>query len=237
MRVVLAIVVGLTCPLAAAAQPAGDRYGPASPLQVSEAAATAYQGRALSWANKQVAPQPPQPQQPLSAPSPVQQQRAQAPTLPPPPSRYQPPAPAYVPFQPQVPLPLQQPAPAGPAKAVQRPPTSIYGALATPPQPVAPAAPAPAPALVAAPAAAPKPIPQRLAQAAPAQPALQRVAQPKPGGTPRLYSVHRDFGMTPDVIEPTKGDRYVLIGPPDAPTPKSKTDDDDDAPDARPGAF
>ena len=216
MRAVLAIVVSLACPLTAAAQTAGDRYGPASAARVNQVSAEAYQGRALSWANKQPTVQTAGVTLPQS-PSPYRQQ------------------PIYAPFQPQTPLPLQarpvaaQQAPAQrPMQQAPRaqPAASIY----TPPaQPTR--------------ALQPQPQPQRWSQPAaatqPQQAQPQRVAamvQPGMGGPTRLYSVHRGYGMTPDAIpEPPPGDRYVLIGPPDA--PQSAKTDDDDAPDARPGAF
>jgi hypothetical protein len=210
MRAVFAILVGLACPLSAAAQTAGDRYGPTSVARLNQAASEAYQGRALSWANKQAAVQTNPGQALPSAPTPYRQQ------------------PTYAPFQPQVPLPLQQQKPVAavqPQRLPQRLPTSIYGqaaptpAAAVAPAPVRQTAPAPAPRAVEAP-------PQRLAAATPGG----------VGGAPRFYSVHRGYGMTPDAIpEPPAGDRFVLIGPPDAPQ-NAKTDDDD-APDARPGAF
>lgn len=191
MRVVFAIVVGLACPLTAAAQTAGDRYGPASATRLNRIAGEAFQGPALGWANKQAA-------NPAS----------HAVSLPPAPTPYRP-QPVYAPFQPQVPLPLQQLAAAQPQPAVASyaPPTPVQAQPQARPQAVAPAP------------------PQRLAA----------MVQPGMGGATRLYSVHRGYGMTPDAIpEPPAGNRYVLIGPPDAP-PSAKTDDD--APDSRPGAF
>ncbi|WP_312161633.1 hypothetical protein [Phenylobacterium sp.] len=145
MRAVFAIIIGLAFPLAAAAQTAGDRYGPTSAVRLNQAAGEAYQGRALTWANKQQAAGP------------------AAAALPPPPTPYRQ-QPTYAPFQPQVPLPLQQPAPA-PAASPQRLPTSIYGQAAPAPVAPAPAYVRPAPAAPAPMAAAP--APQRLAAAAP----------------------------------------------------------------------
>lgn len=262
MRAVLAIIVGLACPLTAAAQTAGDRYGPAPAARPSQVAAATYQGPMLSWANKR----------------PLVKNAAVAPAS-------SPQQPAYTPFTPQVPLPLQ-PRAAAPAPQVQRsqvqtpqvqapqvrpqaqttakaPPASIYsepppsGRAPAQPQPAPPQAPPPPQAQTARPAASPRPAQQVQAQPQSAQPRAQaqvppqaqvsapqarppqRVAalvQPGMGGAPRLYSVHRGYGMTPDAIpEPPAGNRYVLIGPPDAP-PSAKTDDDD-APDACPGAF
>lgn len=191
MRVALAIAVGLACPSLAAAQAAGDRYGPPSAARLTAVAGEAYRGPTLAWANKAAA-----------APT------AQS-ALPPAPTAYRE-APAYAPFQPQVPLPLQQaqrPAPA----AVERP--------AYPPAASAPVQPPPQPPLQAQ-------APQRMAAAA-----------PPAGGHTRFYSVHRGYGLTPDAIpEPPAGDRYVLIGPPDAPPPKTD-EQDGEALGPRPDAF
>jgi hypothetical protein len=205
MRAVLAIVVGLACPLTAAAQTAGDRYGPASAARLNQVSAEAYQGRALSWANKQAVVQTAGVTLPQS-PAPYRQQ------------------PTYAPFQPQTPLPLQ-------ARAVAAPPAQSQ--MQQPPQPQ------PAASIYMPPRQQQQQQQPAVQPAPPTQAQPQRVAamvQPGMGGPTRLYSVHRGYGMTPDAIpEPPAGNRYVLIGPPDAP-PGAKTDDDD-APDARPGAF
>lgn len=222
MRLVLAIAVVFACPLAAAAQSAGDRYGPWSNARVESAATAAagaaYQGRTLGWANKQVLA--PDPQQAESRPQPVALN-----SLPAAPSIYRaPPASTYVPFQPQVPLSMQQAAPVAPVAPPVRPataqprkalPTSIYGA--TTPQ-IAPA---------------PTAAPQKLAALAPTPTPARTV-----GGATRLYSVHRGYGLTPDAIpEPPAGNRYVLIGPPDGGGVEAKSNIEDDAPDNRPADF
>ena len=42
------------------------------------------------------------------------------------------------------------------------------------------------------------------------------------GAPVRLYSLHREYGMTPDPTPPTpKGQHYVLVGPPDTAEPDS----------------
>ena len=47
---------------------------------------------------------------------------------------------------------------------------------------------------------------------------------------PRLYSLHREYGLSPDAIPaPPKGDNYVLIGPADEPKPDKDESDKDDA--------
>lgn len=65
-----------------------------------------------------------------------------------------------------------------------------------------------------APVDAPQPPAPRMAQA-PVAPAPQRQ-----GAAPsRLYSLHREYGMAPDVVPATPSrTSYVLIGPPDAPS-------------------
>lgn len=91
------------------------------------------------------------------------------------------------------------------------PPAPRLAALAPAPAPQAPAAaPLPQNLYDAPPPPAPPP---RLAQAEIAPPPAQRGAAPS-----RLYSLHREYGMTPDVA-PAAPSRthYVLIGPSDAP--------------------
>lgn len=64
-----------------------------------------------------------------------------------------------------------------------------------------------------APATAPPPPAPRLAQAPPPPAPGQQGAAPS-----RLYSLHREYGMAPDVVPATPSrTSYVLIGPPDAP--------------------
>jgi hypothetical protein len=47
-----------------------------------------------------------------------------------------------------------------------------------------------------------------------------------------MYSVHREFGMTPDAIPtpPAQGSNYVLIGASEGPADKSDKSNDDDRP-------
>jgi len=89
----------------------------------------------------------------------------------------------------------------------------------------------PAPALLGGPPA--KPLPTSIyGQAAPTPPpAPQAFAQaspaPRPGGS-QLYSLHREYGMTPDAIPaPPAGDNFILVGPPD--TPETSDDGEDPA--------
>ena len=56
----------------------------------------------------------------------------------------------------------------------------------------------------------PAEAPRQLAQSAPLPAA-------RPGGV-QLYSLHREYGLTPDAIPaPPQGPNYILVGPPDAP--------------------
>lgn len=243
MRIALAIAVAFACPLAAAAQDAGDRYGPWSSARVQSAAdaqSPVYEGRILSWSNKQ-APQAPAVQDQQRAPSrpePMALAGRFSRGLPPAPAVYRaPPQSSYVPFQPQVPLPMQQvsarTAPPAPFRAAPAPtpvpaarplPTSLYEA---PPR---------MPELLGGPPPKAQARPQQVAAIAPV-PVAAPAPTPGVGGATRYYSVHRGYGLTPDAIpEPPAGNRYVLIGPPDgAPEPKPRSDDDnDDAPAGRP---
>lgn len=109
------------------------------------------------------------------------------------------PAPVQLASAPQ-PRPQVQPQPAIVRAPAQALPQSLYDS----PRP----APAPAPAAVREPEPQPAPAP-RLAQA-PAAP--QRGAAPA-----RLYSLHREYGMTPDAVPAApSGTGYVLIGPAEA---------------------
>ncbi len=96
--------------------------------------------------------------------------------------------------------------PAGPL------PTSIYDqAAAAPPAPQAqPQYQHPAPS--------PAEVPRQIAQSAPLPAA-------RPGGV-QLYSLHREYGLTPDAIPaPPQGPNYILVGPPDAPPAEDKADE------------
>lgn len=77
--------------------------------------------------------------------------------------------------------------------------------------PPAPQAAPPAP--VQPPAAAPAPQPAA-AYAAPSS-AAPPAAQAEGPRSVRFYSLHREYGMTPDPIPQSSGDHTVLIGPPD----------------------
>jgi len=66
----------------------------------------------------------------------------------------------------------------------------------------------------------PAPAPRQVAAAPPATP-------PAIGAAPRYYSLHREYGLTPDAPpEPPAHPGYVLIGPPDAPKPSADDGDD-----------
>jgi hypothetical protein len=61
-------------------------------------------------------------------------------------------------------------------------------------------------------------------------------AAPYAGEQVHYYSLHRAYGLTPDAIpEQPPGQRYVLMGPPDAPAAKPAERDDDDNDDAPAG--
>jgi len=87
-----------------------------------------------------------------------------------------------------------------------------------------------APALLGGPPAqasiydAPPPAPAPVAVAA---------APRAPGAGGQLYSLHRQYGLTPDAIPaPPSGQHYILVGPPDEPAPPADDEATDDGPDA-----
>lgn len=254
--VLLAAALLTTAPLAAQA---GDRFSPfalrgtvgaAEPAPDQPQRAPTYDGPLLTWARK--APQTTLATAPAAAPTRpeptafgAQYQRgaARAPiaqAAPAPASQtFQ--SPPLRGFQPQAPLAHQQqafiplagdplpdslyggpPAPAAAPPAVAQPRAEAEPRPQPQPQPPARAAMEPAPAPVAMPAARPR----QLADASAA-------AQGGTGGV-RLYSLHRGYGLTPDVIpEPPAGNRYVLIGPGDAPAAaggEAKDGEGEDAP-------
>ena len=142
--------------------------------------------------------------------------------------------------------PPPKPGPAAPApiQVAARPPAADLAPRRTPPA-AAQAQPRPgAPQSFAGadfdlPRQAPaKPV--RTAAVAPRTPiAAPVVRPPAPAPTPassvgrqapRLYSLHREYGLSPDAIPaPPKGDNYVLIGPADEPKPDKDESDKDDA--------
>lgn len=202
--IVLSASLQLTCAAAATAQTAvQDRYGPppAAAIRQSPQASTgpeAYGGQMLGWAGKrETVPA----QATASAPA-HPEPMALARQFTPLPASYavQPPAPALAQtpkvqpgYEPVLRSALPQTADPAPGLLGGPPPgplpTSIYGQAAAPP-------PAPAPA------------PRAFVQAS---------AAPRTGGS-QLYSLHREYGMTPDAIPaPPAGDNFILVGPPDAP--------------------
>jgi hypothetical protein len=107
---------------------------------------------------------------------------------------------------------------------------------------VAPPAPSPVrkarPAQIAASAPA--------AEAAPVQPPAQALAQNDTPATPaaanpsqtthvHYYSLHREYGLTPDQVATPKDRPMVLIGPPDDPTSQKQDDADDNGKSAQHG--
>ncbi|WP_332767295.1 hypothetical protein [Phenylobacterium sp.] len=225
------LIVALASASPAAAQMAGDRYGDRSSTAAVAAIGASYDGPTLSWSRK-TQPAPPVAADPRASSRPEPLALAgqfRAGGLPPAPRLQRAPEPrAYQQFQPQTPIPLQWSAP----KA------NLPGTLYDTPPPALPqvAATAPTPEPVARP-------PIRLAAVAPSPallggpPASVATTPRGAGGATRLYSVHRGYGLTPDAIpQQPGGDRYVLIGPPDAGVQASPKPDDD-GPDDGPGVF
>ena len=84
------------------------------------------------------------------------------------------------------------------------------------------------------------------AQAAPARPPAQALAQNDTPAAPtaaspsqttgvHYYSLHREYGLTPDQVATPKDRPMVLIGPPDDPTPQKQDDADDNGQSAQHG--
>ncbi|MDO8410410.1 MAG: hypothetical protein Q7S93_10160 [Phenylobacterium sp.] len=219
----LALLVGAHAAPAAAQGLPQDRYGPPQPWTDSPQAASArsadvaYAGPMLGWAGKRspqgppandaaTAPERPEPMA-LSRQFAYAQPPAQAPRAAPPP----PVQPGYEPVLRGALAPVSDRAPdllggppAGPL------PTSIYDQAAA-----APAAPQPQ---YQQQAPAPAEAPRQFAQSAPLPAA-------RPGGS-QLYSLHREYGMTPDAIPaPPQGQNYILVGPPDAPPAEEEADE------------
>ena len=192
-----------------------------------EQPAPAHTGPMLGWSNKRAysttGGQPGQFQRPEPMALAGQftrgrQEAAPDRDLPPPPGEggrvtYQPPA--YTPFIPQAPY--QAPRPSAPVPSLDQqtsssppiyapPPSSLYGG--------------------------PPPLPEQAAVAASQKVADASATARSVGGSSKLYSMHRAYGLEPDVItEVEGGDRYVFIGPPDPPAPKATDDSDDDSSD------
>ncbi|WP_310542747.1 hypothetical protein [Phenylobacterium sp.] len=192
-----------------------------------EQRAPAPSGPMLGWSNKRAYPttggQPGMLQrpEPMALAGQFTRGRQEAPQdrdLPPPPGEssrvtYQPPA--YTPFVPQAPY--QAPRQSAPAPAVDPqtsssppiyapPPSSLYGG--------------------------PPPLPEQAAIAAGQKVVDASATARHAGGSSKLYSMHRAYGLEPDVIPAVEGgDRYVFIGPPDAPAPKNTDSGDDDSSD------
>ncbi|MFT4933919.1 MAG: hypothetical protein ACI9LT_000592 [Pseudoalteromonas distincta] len=193
---VLATSLSLASAAAASAQTVvQDRYGPppAAAAHQAQQGASTYGGQMLGWAGKRnPAPAQAAPAAP-ARPEPMalaRQFAPQAAAIAPPVPR---PAPGVQPGYEPVLRAALPPAADPPPDLLGGPPagplpTSIYGQAAASPQ-------APAP-------------PRTYAQAS---------AAPRPGGS-QLYSLHREYGLTPDAIPaPPAGDNYILVGPPDTP--------------------
>jgi hypothetical protein len=182
-----------------------------------------YHGPYLTWAGKVVAPPP----------APPPQARPAAPAYSAPAYSAPPPQPA-----PEV---YRAPAPAAPlAMAYARPTKSPMTAAPAAAQPVAPPVRSAAPTAQSAPAAfanrAP-PKPPAIANPAPPHlatpqaPAAPQAAAPQaPPSAPvgvRFYSLHRDYGMTPDPVPLPAARPPVLIAAPAGPPAQSQDDSDD----------
>lgn len=206
----LAVLILAVAPMAPAhAQVVQDRYGPPPAHQAAASGpaaspqAASYGGPMLGWANKRsprtepAATTPaPQPPQALAL---AHQFARTAPTQRPTPTRASVPPtvqPGYEPVARAPIAPAQAPPDAAPALLGGPPPASLPQSLYGP---------------------APATAPQRQVAAAPSA----------GGGRTHLYSVHREYGLTPDAIPaPPTGDRYVLVGPPDAPPAPEEAADD-----------
>lgn len=206
-RALIALSAGLSLASAAAASAqtvVQDRYGPppaGSALQALQAqpAASAYGGRMLGWTGKR-SPAPAETTHSAPArPEPMALARQFIPqaAAPAAPRPTTSVQPGYEPVLRAALQPAAGPAPDLLGGPPSAPlPTSIYGPAAAPPQ-------------------APPP-PQTYAQATPV---------PRPGGS-QLYSLHREYGLTPDAIPaPPAGDNFILVGPPDAPASQGDGDE------------
>ena len=189
-------------------------------------------------------PEPPPRRIAAPTPSPVQPAPVMARTQPPP-ERIAAPQPSpIVAHAPKASSPIVAHAPVAPVQAQRQggvpvppsdPPRIAAKYRVTPDAPVREPAKAPARQTAAGPAdfdLAPEPAKKPVKTAAVAK----RVAEapppvaPPPVGkqAPRLYSLHREYGMSPDAIPaPPKGDNYVLIAP--AEEPKSDKGENDEA--------
>ena len=76
-------------------------------------------------------------------------------------------------------------------------------------------------------AAAPVEPPAQAAVAQNETGAAAAQANPAPTSGVHYYSLHREYGLTPDQVTTPKDRPMVLIGPPDDPTPQKQDDADD----------
>ena len=218
MRLGLAIAAALRAANPASQEDDRDRYAERPPVQQPPA------GPMLNWSNKRSYAAPGGQPGLIQRPEPLalagqfargRQEAPPRPDLPPAPGErrvtYQPPA--YQLFTPQAPYqpppaPPRQPSPAPPASPpiFAPPPSSLYGG--------------------------PPPLPEQAALAAPQKVADASAVVRTVGNPSKLYSLHRSYGLEPDLIpEVQGGDRYVFIGPPDAPAAKATDDSSDESSD------
>jgi hypothetical protein len=195
----LALPMRTLCGAAALALAAASLAGP------GVAQDSGYHGPYLSWAGKSIpgAPAPAAAAAPAYAPTPS--------PAPPAPMQALPMAAPRPPAPPAYSEPLPPPLPPAPAAYVQ------------------PAAPAPPPAPVAMAAPTPRPTPPLPpAQSAPQPQALAQNTPPASASAPvhaRFYSLHREYGMTPDPVTLPADRPMVLVGPPDNPPAQAATPD------------
>ena len=228
MRPLLAAFLALASASSASAQVVQDRYGPPRPppkplvmaslsVTSAETSAEPYRGPMLGWSGKPAAPAQRDNASQAASEPPRAVRREPRGNAPLPPS---PPLPPSL-FVDPAPPPRKAPHVIGPEAAARPPAPRVQ--------------PAPAPVAVQARPAAPI---QAAPAAPPAKVAVAALTPPAPrtaGASPRFYSLHREYGMTPDAIpEQSAQPRYVLIGPPDAP---KATSDDDKAPASKPSAV
>ncbi len=207
MRLALVLVISAIPVLAVAAE---DRYGagveaPALSSQsgAQPAAHSVYTGRFLQWAGKTApAAQP----QPVALPPPPLRPLASLPPTPPRRPRFAPPLPR--PSTGWAPAPMAMVAPSAPLAVTSPPPQPTF--RATPERAATTAAPAsfaPLPPSSHTAAPLPEPPAANLAMAA-AQPASH-----SDWVHSRFYSLHRDYGDTPDPVVLPVNRPPVLIGP------------------------
>jgi hypothetical protein len=136
------------------------------------------------------------------------------------------------------------PAPVAPAAYIAPPhvyappkrqrPAAVAAYVAPPAPPIHKSRPAQI-AASAPPAAAAQPEPPAQALAQNDTPAAPATASASPATGVHYYSLHREYGLTPDQVATPTDRPMVLIGPPDDPTPQKQDDADDNGKSAQHG--